>query len=139
MILKQLNLKLQNFIDLIEVFKIENEKLNAFDLTKELINKVKIIDELKKDESPEGISRVENVQELLNGIRDFIEDQKEIVDSNDGLSEFLSNVSLSTDFDIEHESEDYISLMTLHLSKGLEFKNVFIVGLEEDLCPSALS
>ena len=79
------------------------EKLNAFDLTKELINKVKIIDELKKDESPEGISRVENVQELLNGIRDFIEDQKEIVDSNDKLSEFLSNVSLSTDFDIEHE------------------------------------
>ncbi len=133
------SLKLQNFIDLIEVFKIENEKLNAFDLTKELINKVKIIDELKKDESPEGISRVENVQELLNGIRDFIEDQKEIVDSNDGLSEFLSNVSLSTDFDIEHESEDYISLMTLHLSKGLEFKNVFIVGLEEDLFPSALS
>jgi len=133
------SLKLQNFIDLIEVFKIENEKLNAFDLTKELINKVKIIDELKKDESPEGISRVENVQELLNGIRDFIEDQKEIVDSNDRLSEFLSNVSLSTDFDIEHESEDYISLMTLHLSKGLEFKHVFIVGLEEDLFPSALS
>ena len=133
------SLKLQNFIDLIEVFKIENEKLNAFDLTKELINKVKIIDELKKDESPEGISRVENVQELLNGIRDFIEDQKEIVDSNDGLSEFLSNVSLSTDFDIERDNEDYISLMTLHLSKGLEFKNVFIVGLEEDLFPSALS
>ena len=133
------SLKLQNFIDLIEVFKIENEKLNAFDLTKELINKVKIIDELKKDESPEGISRVENVQELLNGIRDFIEDQKEIVDSNDRLSEFLSNVSLSTDFDIENESEDYISLMTLHLSKGLEFKHVFIVGLEEDLFPSALS
>ena len=133
------SLKLQNFIDLIEVFKIENEKLNAFDLTKELINKVKIIDELKKDESPEGISRVENVQELLNGIRDFIEDQKEIVDSNDGLSEFLSNVSLSTDFDIEQDNEDYISLMTLHLSKGLEFKNVFIVGLEEDLFPSALS
>ena len=133
------SLKLQNFIDLIEVFKIENEKLNAFDLTKELINKVNIIDELKKDESPEGISRVENVQELLNGIRDFIEDQKEIVDSNDKLSEFLSNVSLSTDFDINHESEDYISLMTLHLSKGLEFKHVFIVGLEEDLFPSALS
>ncbi|MGA0957013.1 MAG: 3'-5' exonuclease, partial [Flavobacteriaceae bacterium] len=133
------SLKLQNFIDLIEVLKIENQKLNAFDLTKELINKVKIIDELKKDESPEGISRVENVQELLNGIRDFIDDQKEIVDSNDKLSEFLSNVSLSTDFDIEQNAEEYISLMTLHLSKGLEFKHVFIVGLEEDLFPSALS
>ena len=133
------SLKLQNFIDLIEVFKIENEKLNAFDLTRELINKVKIIDDLKKDESPEGISRVENVQELLNGIRDFIEDQKEIADSNDNLSEFLSNVSLSTDFDLDYQDEDYISLMTLHLSKGLEFKHVFIVGLEEDLFPSALS
>ena len=131
--------KLQNFIDLIDVFKIQNQKLNAFDLTKEVIEKVKIIDELKKDDSPEGISRVENVQELLNGIRDFIEDQKELVDSNDKLSEFLSTVSLSTDFDIENEDQDKVSLMTLHLSKGLEFKHVFIVGLEEDLFPSALS
>ena len=131
--------KLQNFVDLIDVFKIENKKLNAFDLTKEVIEKVRIIDELKKDDSPEGISRVENVQELLNGIRDFIEDQKELVDSNDKLSEFLSTVSLSTDFDIENEDQDKVSLMTLHLSKGLEFKHVFIVGLEEDLFPSALS
>ena len=132
-------IKLQNFIDLIDVFKIQNQKINAFDLTKEVIEKVKIIDELKKDDSPEGISRVENVQELLNGIRDFIEDQKELVDSNDKLSEFLSTVSLSTDFDIENEDKDKVSLMTLHLSKGLEFKHVFIVGLEEDLFPSALS
>ena len=131
--------KLQNFIDLIDVFKIENKKLNAFDLTKEVIEKVRIIDDLKKDDSPEGISRVENVQELLNGIRDFIEDQKELVDSNDKLSEFLSTVSLSTDFDIENEDQDKVSLMTLHLSKGLEFKHVFIVGLEEDLFTSALS
>ena len=133
------SIKLQNFTDLIDVFKIQNQKLNAFDLTKEVIEKVKLIDELKKDDSPEGISRVENVQELLNGIRDFIEDQKEIVDSNNNLSEFLSTVSLSTDFDIENEDQDKVSLMTLHLSKGLEFKHVFIVGLEEDLFPSALS
>lgn len=134
-----ISIKLQNFIELIDVLKIENQKLNAFDLTKEVIDKVRIIDELKKDESPEGISRIENVQELLNGIRDFIEDQKEIVDSNDNLSEFLSTVSLSTDFDLNNPDEDKVSLMTLHLSKGLEFKHVFIVGLEEDLFPSALS
>ncbi len=133
------SIKLQNFIELIDVLKIENQKLNAFDLTKELINKVRIIEELKKDESPEGISRIENVQELMNGIRDFIEDQKEIVDSNNSLSEFLSTVSLSTDFDLNNPDEDKVSLMTLHLSKGLEFKHVFIVGLEEDLFPSALS
>ena len=65
-------------------------------------------------------------KELLNGIRDFIEDQKELVDSNDKLSEFLSTVSLSTDFDIQNEDQDKVSLMTLHLSKGLEFKHVFI-------------
>ena len=133
------SIKLVNFIELIDVLKIENQKLNAFDLTKELINKVRIVDELKKDDSPEGISRVENVQELLNGIRDFIEDQKELVDSNDNLSEFLSTVALSTDFDTKDLDEDKVSLMTLHLSKGLEFKHVFIVGLEEDLFPSALS
>ena len=133
------SIKLENFIELIDVLKIENQKLNAFDLTKELINKVRIVDELKKDDSPEGISRLENVQELLNGIRDFIEDQKELVDSNDNLSEFLSTVALSTDFDTKDLDEDKVSLMTLHLSKGLEFKHVFIVGLEEDLFPSALS
>ena len=133
------SIKLENFIELIDVLKIENQKLNAFDLTKELINKVRIVDELKKDDSPEGISRLENVQELLNGIRDFIEDQKELVDANDNLSEFLSNVALSTDFDTKDLDEDKVSLMTLHLSKGLEFKHVFIVGLEEDLFPSALS
>ena len=104
-----------------------------------MIDKFLKVDDLKKDDSPEGISRVENVQELLNGIRDFIEDQKELVDSNDKLSEFLSTVSLSTDFDIENQDQDKVSLMTLHLSKGLEFKHVFIVGLEEDLFPSALS
>ena len=70
---------------------------------------------------------------------EIIDGQKEIVDSNDNLSEFLSTVSLSTDFDLNNPDEDKVSLMTLHLSKGLEFKHVFIVGLEEDLFPSALS
>ncbi|HJN79000.1 MAG TPA: 3'-5' exonuclease, partial [Flavobacteriaceae bacterium] len=132
--------KLENFINQIEVFKIQNTKLSAFDITDLVIKETKIIDELRKDESPESIVRVENIQELLNGIRDFIEDQKEIADSKNNLSEFLSTVSLATDFDIDLKlTEDFVSLMSLHSSKGLEFKNVFIVGLEEDLFPSALS
>ena len=132
--------KLENFINQIEVFKIQNKKLSAFEITDLVIKETKIIDELRKDESPESIARVENIQELLNGIRDFIDDQKEIADSKNNLSEFLSNVSLATDFDIDLKlSEDFVSLMSLHSSKGLEFKNVFIVGLEEDLFPSALS
>ena len=132
--------KLENFIDQIEVFKIQNGKLSAFDIADLVIRETKIIDELRKDESPESIVRVENIQELLNGIRDFIEDQKEIADSKNNLSEFLSTVSLATDFDLDlNLSQDFVSLMSLHSSKGLEFKNVFIVGLEEDLFPSALS
>jgi len=132
--------KLENFINQIEVFKIQNKKLSAFDIADLVIKETKIIDELRKDESPESIVRVENIQELLNGIRDFIEDQKEIVDSKNNLSEFLSTVSLATDFDIDLKlNEEFVSLMSLHSSKGLEFKNVFIVGLEEDLFPSALS
>ena len=132
--------KLENFINQIEVFKIQNKKLSAFEITDLVIKETKIINELRKDESPESIARVENIQELLNGIRDFIDDQKEIADSKNNLSEFLSNVSLATDFDIDLKlSEDFVSLMSLHSSKGLEFKNVFIVGLEEDLFPSALS
>ena len=87
-----------------------------------------------------SLDKYYNIQELLNGIRDFIDDQKEIADSKNNLSEFLSNVSLATDFDIDLKlNEDFVSLMSLHSSKGLEFKNVFIVGLEEDLFPSALS
>ncbi len=132
--------KLENFINQIEVFKIQNKKLSALEITDLVIKETKIIDELRKDESPESITRVENIQELVNGIRDFIDDQKEIADSKNNLSEFLSNVSLATDFDIDLKlNEDFVSLMSLHSSKGLEFKNVFIVGLEEDLFPSALS
>ena len=132
--------KLENFIDQIEAFKIQNGKLSALDIADLVIRETKIIDELRKDESPESIVRVENIQELLNGIRDFIEDQKEIADSKNNLSEFLSTVSLATDFDLDlNLSQDFVSLMSLHSSKGLEFKNVFIVGLEEDLFPSALS
>ena len=132
--------KLENFINQIEAFKIQNTKLSAFEITELVIKETRIIEELRKDESPESIARVENIQELLNGIRDFIDDQKEIANSKNNLSEFLSTVSLATDFDIDLKlSEDFVSLMSLHSSKGLEFKNVFIVGLEEDLFPSALS
>ena len=96
--------------------------------------------ELKKDGTPEGVSKVENIEELLNGIRDFVEGQRELADTSGSLSEFMEDVALATDFDIEKEgNEDFVYLMTIHLSKGLEFPVVFIVGMEEDLFPSALS
>ena len=132
--------RLSKFYYLIEMFKIENQKLNAFEICDLVFKKSGIIQELKKDFTPESITRIENIEELLNGTRDFIEGQLELADSDTSLANFLQDISLATDFDINNNHEmDEVSLMTIHLSKGLEFPYVFIVGLEEDLFPSALS
>ena len=132
--------KIEGFVDLILSLKIENEKSNAFEIADLVTKKSGLVLELKKDGTPEGVSKVENIEELLNGIRDFVEGQKELADAKGNLSEFLEDVALATDFDTETEgNEDFVYLMTIHLSKGLEFPVVFIVGMEEDLFPSALS
>ena len=132
--------KLMNFSTLIKRFQIENESFNAFEITDLITKKVGIVQELKKDATPEGIARIENIEELLNGIRDFTEGQLEIVDSSGNLTEFLQDVALATDLDKDEDPNiDRVALMTIHLAKGLEFPYVFIVGLEEDLFPSAMS
>lgn len=132
--------KLEGFVNLILSLQIENQKSNAFEIAEIVTKKSGLVLELKKDGTPEGVSKVENIEELLNGIRDFVEGQREIADATGNLSEFLEDVALATDFDNEKESDlDFVYLMTIHLSKGLEFPVVFIVGLEEDLFPSALS
>ena len=132
--------KLSKFYYLIEMFRIENQKLNAFQICDLVFKKSGIIQELKKDFTPESLTRIENIEELLNGTRDFIEGQLELADADTSLANFLQDISLATDFDINNNYEnDEVSLMTIHLSKGLEFPYVFIVGLEEDLFPSALS
>ena len=132
--------RLTKFYYLIEMFKIENEKLNAFEICDLVFKKSGIIQELKKDFTPESITRIENIEELLNGTRDFIEGQVELADADTSLANFLQDISLATDFDINSNNEmNEVSLMTIHLSKGLEFPYVFIVGVEEDLFPSALS
>jgi len=132
--------KLSKFHCLVEMFKIENEKLNAFKICDLVYKKTGIIQDLKKDFTPESITKIENIEELLNGIRDFIEGESDLSDGDTGLSNFLQDISLATDFDINSNSEtNDVLLMTVHSSKGLEFPYVFIVGLEEDLFPSALS
>ena len=132
--------KLEGFVNLILSLQIENQKSNAFEIAEIVTKKSGLVLELKKDGTPEGVSKVENIEELLNGIRDFVEGQREIADATGNLSEFLEDVALATDFDNEKESDlDFVYLMTIHLSKGLEFPVVFIVGLEEDLFPSAMS
>lgn len=131
--------KLINFINMIKSFQIVSEKQNAFELADLIIKKTGLLQEFKKDGTPEGISRIENLEELLNGIRDFVEGQEEIADATGSLSEFLEDVALATDFDNEKGDDNRVSLMTVHLAKGLEFPYVFIVGMEEDLFPSAMS
>ena len=133
-------LKLTNFATLIQRFQIENEGLNAFEIADLVTKKIGLVQELKKDATPEGIARIENVEELLNGMRDFTEGQKELADATGSLTEFLEDVALATDLDNDDDpSADRVALMTIHLAKGLEFPYVFIVGLEEDLFPSAMS
>ncbi|MDG1711686.1 MAG: 3'-5' exonuclease [Flavobacteriaceae bacterium] len=134
------HLKLNEFATLIQRFQIENENLNAFEITDLVTKKIGLVQELKKDATPEGIARIENIEELLNGIRDFTEGQEELADATGSLSEFLEDVALATDLDKDDDpNSDRVALMTIHLSKGLEFPYVFIVGLEEDLFPSAMS
>lgn len=132
--------KLSNFATLIQRFQIENEGLNAFEIADLVTKKIGLVQELKKDATPEGIARIENVEELLNGMRDFTEGQQELADATASLSEFLEDIALATDSDKDDDpNSDRVALMTIHLAKGLEFPYVYIVGLEEDLFPSAMS
>ena len=133
--------KLEQFVILIKSFQIFNETANAFEIADEVTKKTQIVSALKKDGTPEGVSKIENIEELLNGIKDFTEGQKEIADTTGALTEFLEDVALATDFDNENKSEDTnrVSLMTIHLAKGLEFPYVYIVGMEEDLFPSPMN
>ena len=120
--------KLQKFGSLIERFREQIANENA--------RSSGIIDDLSNDETPEGVSRKENIQELLNGIKDFSETAyKEGKD--DKLPAFLEGVALLTDQDGDKEGDqNKVTLMTIHASKGLEFSNVFITGLEEELFPA---
>jgi DNA helicase-2/ATP-dependent DNA helicase PcrA len=131
--------RLQDFMTMIKHFQIVNQSQNAYDVAEMVAKKTGLIQEFKKDGTPEGVARLENIEELLNGIKDFIEGQKEIDGARGSLEEFLQDVALATDLDKQTEDDDRVSLMTIHLSKGLEFPYVFVVGLEEDLFPSALS
>jgi DNA helicase-2/ATP-dependent DNA helicase PcrA len=131
--------KLQDFVTMIKSFQVINEQQDAFTLTDHVTKKTGLVQELKKDGTPEGIARIENIEELLNGIKDFTEGQKEVDGARGALAEFLEDVALATDLDKDTGDDDRVALMTIHLAKGLEFPHVFVVGMEEDLFPSAMS
>ena len=133
--------KLEQFVTLIKSFQIFNETANAFEIADEVTKKTHIVSDLKKDGTPEGVSKIENIEELLNGIKDFTEGQQELADASGALTEFLEDVALATDFDSDNKDEntDRVSLMTIHLAKGLEYPYVYVVGMEEDLFPSPMN
>jgi len=131
--------KLDNFTTMIQSFQVMNQQYNAFEIAEYVVRHTGLYQEIKKDGTPEGIARLENIEELLNGIKDFVEGQRELADTTGSLAEFLEDVALITDLDQEKEPGQKVSLMTVHLAKGLEFPVVSIVGMEEDLFPSMLS
>ncbi|MBN2634708.1 MAG: exodeoxyribonuclease V subunit gamma [Prolixibacteraceae bacterium] len=131
--------KILKFVHLIKTFQEFNNENHAFDTAKWIAEKAGILLDLYNDKSPEGISRHENIQELLNGIQEFSLNAKE-EGQPEKLENYLEDVALLTDQDSENEEDrDKVTLMTVHSAKGLEFKNVFIVGLEENLFPSQRS
>ncbi|MDL2283345.1 UvrD-helicase domain-containing protein [Odoribacter sp. OttesenSCG-928-G04] len=129
-------MKLNNFRVLIERFTDQLSTENAYDLANSVALGTGIIDDLSSDSTPEGISRRENIQELLNAIKDFSETAyKEGKD--DKLPAFLEGVALLTDQDSDKgEEHNRVTLMTIHSSKGLEYPNIFVSGMEEELFPS---
>ncbi len=131
--------KIEEFKFSIKSFATMMYKKDAYDLAASIASASGLLKELYIDKTPEGVSRYENVQELLNGIKDFAENNRESENGNT-LDKFMEDIALLTDADNEDEEDrNKISLMTIHSSKGLEFKNVFIAGLEENLFPSQLS
>lgn len=131
--------KLLDFVTMIQSFQAINENQDAFYVTDHVAKKTGLIQELKKDATPEGMAKIQNIEELLNGIKDFTDGQKEVDGARGALSEFMEDVALATDLDKDTSDEDRVALMTIHLAKGLEFPHVFVVGMEEDLFPSAMS
>ena len=131
--------KINVFTQLISKYSVQFDTTEAFEIANKIASESGILTELYQDKSPENLSRYENTQELLNAIRDFSITANEEGRPN-GLQVFMEDVALLTDQDTDKDvNADKVTLMTVHSSKGLEFKNVFIVGLEENLFPSGFS
>lgn len=131
--------KLQAFRELISAFITDAAEKNAYEIGADIIRQSGIINDVCQDNSPENLSRKENIEELVNGMSDFCVQRQEEGNPNVLLGDFLSEVSLLTDQDSDKDGDDEkITLMTVHSAKGLEFKNVFVVGMEENLFPSGM-
>ncbi len=132
--------KLQGFRELIELFVRDAQEKDASEVGALIVRQSGIMNEIYQDRTPENLSRQENIEELINGMHDFCATRQEEGNEHVALTDYLSEVSLLTDQDSDKENDGAkVTLMTIHSAKGLEFKNVFVVGLEENLFPSQMS
>lgn len=138
----------EGFVQMIRSFTALSERRDAWELADHIAKQTGMLKELYADKSVEGLSRYENFQELLNSIKEFSDQTGEVLETAEGetiepqertLGAYLQQISLLTDLDEEGDDEDRIKLMTIHAAKGLEFKCVFSVGLEENLFPSMMA
>ena len=132
--------KLASFYNLVSRFIEQAAKVDAYELGRMVVQESGIMADLMQDRTVEGISRQENVQELMDGMHDFLRSRQEEGDEAVMLTDFLSDVALLTDQDnTEEDDTPKVTLMTVHAAKGLEFNTVFIVGMEEQLFPSMMA
>lgn len=131
--------KLNDFVLMIKRFQVMLKSHDVYEVTMEMAKTTQLLNTLKEDSTPEGVSRLENVQELLNSIQGYVEEQQQLDEGDASLAGFLENIALATDADNEEDDNNKVNLMTVHLAKGLEFPVVFIAGLEENLFPSMMS
>lgn len=131
------------FVELMRAFKAKASKSNAYEIADYISRQSGILTLLKEDKSPEGLGRIENITSLLDGIQEFVQDDEleigETLSTDRSLSAYLQTISLMTDADEKEENNDHVTLMSVHSAKGLEFKSVFVVGLEENLFPSYMA
>lgn len=129
--------KIKGFVEMIKHFRSIATKKNAYEVVEEIAKTSTLLNDLFSDKTPEGIARYDNIQELLNGVKDFVETTE---NEDKTLAVFLQDIALLTDADNEkNEDGNKVALMTIHSAKGLEFPYVYIVGLEENLFPSQMS
>ena len=128
--------KLQKFRELIESFCIALNTKDASEMGRDIVTRSGIMADITQERTVENLSRQQNIEELVNGMDTFCADREEEGNPNTSLGDFLSEVSLLTDQDGDQDDDaPKITLMTIHAAKGLEFKNVFVVGMEENLFP----
>lgn len=130
------------FLEMMKYFMEYNRSHNAYETMTEVVKKTKILKMLNEDRSPENMSRVENINALLDAVQAFVEND-EVIEGDESidrsLAAYLQNIALLTDADEADENMDYVTLMSAHAAKGLEFPSIFLVGVEENLFPSFMS